>query len=357
MAGPGQITKSISARGIFGTAGSNAIKIIADGDGLLRGIYVSGFDVTSTGLTGSNALTYNITPGCEAMKIGPGRVVAQGVDGVNVTFIHGSDGVEAHCVDLDLRIDGTGMAAPNPPASRGAALRVGRDGSGGSSFGATIRDSHWRASINGASGAEVVRLAGVGFEWCDFDIKVSEVADGQTAFSLAGVNYCNLRLKARKTAGATTTTAITTASANVRNNDFRGSDFRGVDTVFAQRPHQSNSFQGVWGVLAPGRGPDLTISDGAITVTHEEHRVDTEGAASTDDLDVITTIPNLPNGLRLVLRSVNSARDITLRDVTALTSDAGAIRAKGFTLGNVSDRVELHSTNGNWERLSSEDNS
>jgi len=358
MAGPDQIVSSISGRGFFGTSKTQGVKIIADGSGFLQSIHVSDFNYTSLGPVGQNAMTINLTPGCEDIKIGPGRVVPEYVDGVNITFIHTTDDVTATKIDLDLRIVGTGMTAPSPPSSIGAALRLTRSGTGGSINGATIRDSNWRAVITGASGASLVRLASVGMEWCDLDLTAYDVQDGQTAFDLqAAVQYCRLKLKARRVAGATSSVGLNMSFASVRNNDFRGSDFRGVDQVFPVRPHFSNNFQGVWGVLSPGRGDDLTISDGAITVTHEEHVIDTEGAASTDDLDVITTIPNLPNGLRLVLRSANSGRDITLRDVTAITADAGAIRAKSFTLGNTNDRVVLTSDNGNWFRLSSEDNS
>lgn len=57
-------------------------------------------------------------------------------------------------------------------------------------------------------------------------------------------------------------------------------------------------------------GGTLTIAAGVITVTASQHGLDTEGGASSDNLD---TINPLVAGRLLVLYSVNSAHDVVLR--------------------------------------------
>lgn len=61
------------------------------------------------------------------------------------------------------------------------------------------------------------------------------------------------------------------------------------------------------------KGSNLTISNGAITVTNNYHQVDTEGAAASDDL---TTISGGVQGMIVVLRPVNSGRDIVVKHGT-----------------------------------------
>ena len=58
---------------------------------------------------------------------------------------------------------------------------------------------------------------------------------------------------------------------------------------------------------------DLTISSGAITATSAYHRVDTQAAAATDDLD---TISGMVTGQVLIVSSVASARDVTIKHAT-----------------------------------------
>jgi hypothetical protein len=85
-------------------------------------------------------------------------------------------------------------------------------------------------------------------------------------------------------------------------------------------------------IATPMRG-ELTIASGAITVTGSYHRVDTEGDGATDDL---TTINGGIDGMRLVLRAENGARDVVVKDGT------GNIQCVGdFTMDNVQDTIEL----------------
>jgi len=77
----------------------------------------------------------------------------------------------------------------------------------------------------------------------------------------------------------------------------------------------------------------LTISDGVITTTKSYHWVDTEGAAAADNLDIIN---GGTDGQILVLRTVDSGRDVTLRDAVGNLQIAG-----NFTLATRSDRITL----------------
>lgn len=57
----------------------------------------------------------------------------------------------------------------------------------------------------------------------------------------------------------------------------------------------------------------LTIAGGVVTRTQRRHKVDTEGQASTDDLD---TINGLADGEELILRIVAAGRTVVLKDGT-----------------------------------------
>lgn len=91
-----------------------------------------------------------------------------------------------------------------------------------------------------------------------------------------------------------------------------------------------------------GRGADLTIASGVITVTHSYHRVDTQGGAATDDLD---TINGGVEGQKLILRTVTGARDVVIKHNT------GNIFLKGaadITLPNTAQVIELFFTGAVW---------
>jgi hypothetical protein len=91
----------------------------------------------------------------------------------------------------------------------------------------------------------------------------------------------------------------------------------------------------------------LTIASGAITVTGSHHAVDTEGAAAADDL--VTINGGLYYGQILIIKTVSSARDVTLKDAT------GNLRLAGdCVLGAANDRITLtyNADGGNWIELS-----
>lgn len=58
---------------------------------------------------------------------------------------------------------------------------------------------------------------------------------------------------------------------------------------------------------------ELTISSGAVTVTQNYHKLDTQGDAGADDLD---TINGGSAGMWVVFRDVNDSRDVTLKHNT-----------------------------------------
>ncbi len=66
---------------------------------------------------------------------------------------------------------------------------------------------------------------------------------------------------------------------------------------------------------------ELTIATGAITVTQELHRVDTEGDAASDDL---VTINGGADGLTVMLRAENAERTVVLKDGTGNLELGGA---------------------------------
>ena len=61
----------------------------------------------------------------------------------------------------------------------------------------------------------------------------------------------------------------------------------------------------------------LTIASGVITVTQNYHKVDTEGDASSDDLDTITVGTNVAAGFILHLRVESAARTVVIKNGTS----------------------------------------
>jgi hypothetical protein len=89
------------------------------------------------------------------------------------------------------------------------------------------------------------------------------------------------------------------------------------------------------GALKFADATTLTISSGSITPTQNYHRIDTESAAASDNLDTITA---LSEGWVLFLTSVADARDVTLRSGIGNILCAGG---KDITLGTAADLVIL----------------
>ena len=103
-------------------------------------------------------------------------------------------------------------------------------------------------------------------------------------------------------------------------------------------------------LLMPLSGTILTIVAGEITVTDSVHRVDTEASAGTDDL---VTINGGSDGQILLLRSVTSSRDVTVKD------SGGNLKLAGdFTLNRDHDLITLRYSSDltAWVEVSRSDN-
>jgi hypothetical protein len=111
-----------------------------------------------------------------------------------------------------------------------------------------------------------------------------------------------------------------------------GTDVAGSATNLVTRLAVSLSAGGYIEVEAPST---LTISSGAVTVTKNNHILDTEGSAASDDL---TTISGFSEGWLLFLRIANSARDVVIKHGSGNIVCAGGL---DITLGTTSDWAML----------------
>lgn len=102
------------------------------------------------------------------------------------------------------------------------------------------------------------------------------------------------------------------------------------------------------GKLGLGASSTLTIASGAITVTKAHHTVETETGAGSDDLD---TISGGADGDFLILRAVNGAHTVTLKDGT------GNLKLEGdCALDNAEDCIELISDGTSWYEVARSNN-
>ena len=99
----------------------------------------------------------------------------------------------------------------------------------------------------------------------------------------------------------------------------------------------------------------LTIASGAIAPRLLSRKgpnviqIDTEAAAATDDLDVITTNANLPDGTIIILRSGTSARDPSIRDLGVSGGNIQTVGGVAFTLATTRDHIMLL-----WDKAAAE---
>ena len=101
--------------------------------------------------------------------------------------------------------------------------------------------------------------------------------------------------------------------------------------------------------VATPPGP-LTIASGVITVTRSYHTVATQSGDATDDLD---TINGGQDGMRLVLRAVDDADTVVVKDATGNIALAG-----DCSLTHTQDTIELiyDATLAKWLELGRSDN-
>jgi len=96
---------------------------------------------------------------------------------------------------------------------------------------------------------------------------------------------------------------------------------------------------------------ELTIASGVITVTQNYHTVDTEGDASSDDLDTITVGTNVGTGFVLCLVPANDGRTVVLKEGTggADNLDIGA----NLTMDADYKTIALIYDGSNWKQFTS----
>lgn len=90
-------------------------------------------------------------------------------------------------------------------------------------------------------------------------------------------------------------------------------------TVTDVKTRLSKAISGA-GMLQFASATTLTIATGAVTVTQNYHRIDTEGASSSDDLDTITA---MSEAHLLILRTVSGARNVVIKHGTGNIRCAG----------------------------------
>lgn len=164
------------------------------------------------------------------------------------------------------------------------------------------------------------------------------------------------------TAGSVTDTtafpkATWAAQAEVENNSVDYADIDGVITA------SFGSINYVQTKYAEPASADYTIAGGLVEILPTSTRsfymnVDTEGAAASDDLDRITPYTNTAfrEGDVVYLRSVSSARDIVLRDVTTSGAATYGIQTPGnasITLNTSNDIACLLYNGTHWSLFAS----
>jgi len=143
-------------------------------------------------------------------------------------------------------------------------------------------------------------------------------------------------------------TSIDTVFTSLASGDFIS--YNGTNWVNTPLGTQANTWSATQTftgkVITPNDGT-LTIATGAVTVTGANHKLDTEAAASTDNLD---TINGGADGQILVLQTVNSARDVVVTTAGNIVTPDG----NNIPLSSTSDALTLqyNSTLSKWVVLS-----
>lgn len=103
-------------------------------------------------------------------------------------------------------------------------------------------------------------------------------------------------------------------------------------------------------ILGGGPETDLTIAAGVITPTSAATRVDTEGAAASDDLTNIL-LTNFPPGTHLLLRSVTGARAVTVKHQAGGAGQITLTDSVDFTFNHSSQLLILRAFSTSWAEV------
>ena len=159
----------------------------------------------------------------------------------------------------------------------------------------------------------------------------------------------------------TLSTGVNISSVNSANSAFRPLEISASEILMAAPVTVTgatilSSTLGVSGDITTsarlilGGESELTIATGVITITGSIHMVDTEGDASTDDLD---TISGFADGGLLVLRAIDDTHTVVLKDGTG-----NLLLAGDFSLTHRADSIILGFTAAlnQWYEISRSDN-
>lgn len=119
---------------------------------------------------------------------------------------------------------------------------------------------------------------------------------------------------------------IRDASSNVRGHITAAGVFTWAGTITAS------------GLVSMGSPVTHTIATGAITITSSRVKLDTEAAASTDDLD---TISGGSDGMIATLRTTSSSRDVVVRNLGGGTGNIQLNGGANYTLANRQSTLTL----------------
>lgn len=155
------------------------------------------------------------------------------------------------------------------------------------------------------------------------DAKMEGLASSKGALraNASGVYVEASNVTIEKAAGASGTIGVSHATGSTV---MLSGDVTGADTV------QSGSGV-VGGRSRVGLGADLTIASGSVTLTHPSHKIDTEGAAASDDLDTVVIPSTLMTGQIVTLRAKDTTHTVVIKDGTNIKT------AGDFSLDNTED--------------------
>jgi len=176
--------------------------------------------------------------------------------------------------------------------------------------------------------------------WC-FPVALTSNAKGASFYDNHSAGGPLLHLEDNSTSDSEVNVRIHTPGFTSRTNGVQDSSpalnksyFKGRTIVYASEFDE---------------GDELTIAGGVITATQNYHQVDTQGDASTDDLD---TINGGTVGQILIIRAQNDARTVVAKDGT------GNLRLNGdFSMNDLDDTLTLIYTGSNWLEIASSNNS
>lgn len=264
-------------------------------------------------------LYYNNSAGA-AVQITSGTSVVSAITGAFTATTPGSYPYTVSAGDAQrvLLVNTTAARTINLPLATTAVLFAIKDVSGQAS---TNNISVVPNGTNTIDGVNATRTLNDNFGWTFF------ISDGVSNWSIAKIAdiFTSLQAISATITGSAAGTRVLTAKAAASQtaNIFEAQSNGGTKLAAI----------GAGGMINLGPSPTLTIASGAITVTKSYHKVDTEGAAATDDLD---TINGGTDGDILILRTANASRDVTVKNGT------GNLRTVGdFILNFMEDRITL----------------